>query len=362
MASISFPVTGLQPIPHDQPSSAPATSGGPQAVDPNQQDAPQGDTVTISATFPPPQATQQPATIRLEQFSVFLTQSQTQPGQTSQATATPASANIPGSPQATASTAQGTTQAAPATAAGVPATIDPASAAANDSATQSGASSTPQQELTQLDQTLQQLGINPQSISLFNRLSLLLYANDPAALEQLIQAQQGVEQQLSQIAGGANGATQTPGLAQGSLPPALQTQAQPQASQDSAQITPEPLAPLQATPQAQAPAPPPAQLEAQNQNPPADSTATAVTLQLSFSDIQATFGQQAAPAQTSSQDQSSSNGASSAPSAQTNNLLANFQELQLSFQEAELQSPQQQTSGAANSSNQAQNQGVNIIA
>jgi hypothetical protein len=52
-----------------------------------------------------------------------------------------------------------------------------------------------QQELQQLDQTLQQLGINPQSISLFNRLALLLYANDPAALQQFVQQlQQGAQE------------------------------------------------------------------------------------------------------------------------------------------------------------------------
>ena len=42
---------------------------------------------------------------------------------------------------------------------------------------------------------LQQLGINPQSISLFNRLALLLYANDPAALQQFVQQlQQGAQE------------------------------------------------------------------------------------------------------------------------------------------------------------------------
>ena len=52
-----------------------------------------------------------------------------------------------------------------------------------------------QQGLQQLDQTLQQLGINPQSISVFNRLALLLYVSDPAALQQFVQQlQQGAQE------------------------------------------------------------------------------------------------------------------------------------------------------------------------
>jgi hypothetical protein len=66
--------------------------------------------------------------------------------------------------------------------------------AANGGNAPTGATSS-QQELQQLDQTLQQLGINPQSISLFNRLALLLYANDPAALQQFVQQlQQGAQE------------------------------------------------------------------------------------------------------------------------------------------------------------------------
>jgi len=47
--------------------------------------------------------------------------------------------------------------------------------------------STPAQQLEQLDRTLQELGINPQSISLFHRMGMLLYANNPAALKDLVQ-------------------------------------------------------------------------------------------------------------------------------------------------------------------------------
>lgn len=58
---------------------------------------------------------------------------------------------------------------------------------------------TQQEELQQLDQSLQQLGIDPQSISLFNQLALLTFANDPAALQQFVrQLQQSAQQLLDQ--------------------------------------------------------------------------------------------------------------------------------------------------------------------
>jgi len=52
---------------------------------------------------------------------------------------------------------------------------------------------TPNQQLQVLDQTLQQLGINPNSISLSDRLAMLAYASDPAALEQFVQQLQGTQ-------------------------------------------------------------------------------------------------------------------------------------------------------------------------
>ncbi len=55
---------------------------------------------------------------------------------------------------------------------------------------------TPLAELAQLDRTLQQIGIDPQSISLFNRMAMLLYANDPAALKMLVQTLQSGAQQM----------------------------------------------------------------------------------------------------------------------------------------------------------------------
>ncbi len=74
-----------------------------------------------------------------------------------------------------------------------------------------GAADTPMAELAQLDDTLQQMGIDPQSISLFNRMAMLLYANDPAALRVLVQTMQSGAEQLTaanssgQNNGGATG-------------------------------------------------------------------------------------------------------------------------------------------------------------
>lgn len=60
-----------------------------------------------------------------------------------------------------------------------------------------GAHDTPLAQLAQLDHTLQQIGIDPQSVSLFSRMVMLLYANDPAALKMLVQTLQSGAQQIA---------------------------------------------------------------------------------------------------------------------------------------------------------------------
>jgi len=326
MAAISFPVTGLQPVPQEQLAQPPANTGGPQAVDPNQQDAPQGDTVTISATFPPAHAVQQPGIVKLENFSVFSTQTQVQTTQNTATANNPAAA--PG--LATQPPVQNQTAAQAAAAAN-----DPATAAFTAAAGQAGTASTPQQELVQLDQTLQQLGIDPQSISLFNRMGLLLYANDPVALQNLVHAMQTADQQLGtlgQLGAAANAATTTNQTlaAQNQLPSALQAQAQnQQAAQGTAQVTPEPLTPIQGSAPAQAQATPVPQVQAQDQNAPA-------------------------------QNQPAANGPANSQPAQPNNLLLNtIQEFQQTFQAVEAQTNQQPV---ANSNSQnGQGQALNVL-
>ncbi|MGA8168366.1 MAG: hypothetical protein WB813_13860, partial [Candidatus Acidiferrales bacterium] len=84
-----------------------------------------------------------------------------------------------------ATTAAATTTPA-ATATGGGAAAAPASAS-NAAASSNGSSQTLlQQQLVQLDQVLQQLGIDPQAISMFDQLALLVDVNDPAAIEQFI--------------------------------------------------------------------------------------------------------------------------------------------------------------------------------
>jgi len=76
-------------------------------------------------------------------------------------------------------------------------TANAAANSANSAATDPAAgatNNTPQQQLQQLDHTLQQLGINPDSIPLSSRMAMVLYANDPAALRSLVQAVQGAAQ------------------------------------------------------------------------------------------------------------------------------------------------------------------------
>lgn len=92
---------------------------------------------------------------------------------------------------------------------------------------------TPLAELTQLDDTLQQMGVNPQSISLFNRMAMVLYANDPAALRVLVQTlQSGAEQ----FGGSSNDDT-----ANGATPPSSSPSSQSQATTTSGSQTESPL-------------------------------------------------------------------------------------------------------------------------
>jgi hypothetical protein len=54
------------------------------------------------------------------------------------------------------------------------------------------------QQLQQLDQTLRQLGIDPQSISVFNQLAMLFYSNNPSDLQQFIRQVQLAAQKVLQ--------------------------------------------------------------------------------------------------------------------------------------------------------------------
>jgi hypothetical protein len=66
---------------------------------------------------------------------------------------------------------------------------------AGDLATTTTGHDTPPQGLIQLDHTLRGLGINPQSISLTSRMSMLADANSPAALQAVVTEVRRLEQQ-----------------------------------------------------------------------------------------------------------------------------------------------------------------------
>jgi hypothetical protein len=71
---------------------------------------------------------------------------------------------------------------------------------ADDLAAANSRHQTPQQKLLQLDHTLRRLGINPQSISLANRMSMLPDANNPATLRAVVTEVRKLEQQAATAA------------------------------------------------------------------------------------------------------------------------------------------------------------------
>ena len=82
---------------------------------------------------------------------------------------------------------------------------------ASKTAAAQASSVTAQEQLQQLDRTLQQLGINPESVSLIRRVELIRLANNPAALEQYFQ---------SPSASTTGSASQGPSSAAAPTPPA----------------------------------------------------------------------------------------------------------------------------------------------
>ncbi len=82
-----------------------------------------------------------------------------------------------------------------------------ADATASSASASSGSSAAPaQQTLQQLDRVLQQLGIDPQTLSLISREGMLNSVNDPAALRQIVQT---VQSAANSAVGAANPAQNT---------------------------------------------------------------------------------------------------------------------------------------------------------
>jgi hypothetical protein len=159
------------------------------------------DTVSLSGTLLPQQRQQnapsagnaQPATFTL------LTQTTTFPASQNDAAATPPTIQSNAPTVAVAAPAQ-------APAAQSPVAKAPASANATATAVTASSAAPAQQTLQQLDRVLQQLGIDPQTLSLISREGMLNWVNDPAALRQIVQNVQAAANSSQQNAavGSAN--------------------------------------------------------------------------------------------------------------------------------------------------------------
>lgn len=247
------------------------------------------------------------------------------PLQTQNAAAAPAA--IAADPATNAAANQNTATNAAANAANAAAAnaaTDANAAAAANAADPAPAASTPQQQLQQLDQSLLQLGINPQSIPLFNRMAMLLYANDPAALQLLVQALQTTTTQQGGTQTGANAAENTNATATQALLQGVAQSTQGQAAQQAA---------LAATA---------TQNNAQSQAAPQVEILAA---QINFADVQATLTLPNQTAQAAANQTAPT--AANAP-ALSNPLSVQIEELQIAIQAVEIQPGQ-----AANESAQA---------
>ncbi len=208
-----------------------------------------------------------------------------------------------------------------------------ANTTAADPAT-NGNATTPQQELQQLDQSLQQLGINPQSIPLFNRMAMLLYANDPPALQLLVQTLQtaATQQGAAQPANSANAAASVnQDAAQAALLPTGATSANNQAQEV---VQPAAVAPATAQPSANE------QLEPQPETQTGEGIQQidVITAQIDFTDVQATLQPTQIGPQTS---------ANAATNTQPSPLTVQIGQLQVAFQSVEIQQGPLQLDGSS---------------
>src|SRR5580692_429732 len=248
MGSINLQIAALH---NDSAANAPENPHTPQGLAPSPvlpargvstapPPTPVQDTVSLSGTLLPQQRQQnapsagnaQPATFTL------LTQTTTFPASQNDAAATPPTIQSNAPTVAVAAPAQ-------APAAQSPVAKAPASANATATAVTASSAAPAQQTLQQLDRVLQQLGIDPQTLSLISREGMLNWVNDPAALRQIVQNVQAAANSSQQNAavGSANPAQTAAQLAiasanQNNQIQSPQTQNQPQASaQETSQVS-----------------------------------------------------------------------------------------------------------------------------
>jgi hypothetical protein len=163
------------------------------------------DTVSLSGTLLPQQRQANAPSRGNAQPASFPLLSQTTTFPPSQDTAAPAAAVETSVPEPAAVNAI----ASSATQSPVAAATANAEAAASSASASSAAPA--QQTLQQLDRVLQQLGIDPQTLSLISREGMLNWVNDPAALRQIVQTVQSAANsaQANGAVGAANPAQNT---------------------------------------------------------------------------------------------------------------------------------------------------------
>jgi hypothetical protein len=223
MGAIQFPLTsGNESAPNQvspqEAAKLPASASGPSNVL-------EPDVVTLSATFPPAQAVASPNLVQFDtprQAAIQSFPPHLANNLPNNASARPAVANAAQFPPPAQPAAQSTAQSV--AVAAFPPPVDSVNLN-NGSAL---GTTEQQQALQQLSQTLLELGINPQNISLENRLSLLPAANDPPALLNLVHALSVIDPQLSAQSTNNISNPALPAASAAPVPIQLQSQAQPQ--------------------------------------------------------------------------------------------------------------------------------------
>jgi hypothetical protein len=190
MVSIDFQIAAPQ---DGTAANAAVQSSIPQTVSPDPTPAevpaesapkPKQDTASLSGTAPTQPQQRNPPSRRDAQPAAFTLLATTTTFPPAQNRAVAIAGSAPNAASANVIAATSTQNAASTES---PVALAAASAASAASPASASNSAPPQQTLQQLDRVLQQLGIDPQSLSLISREEMLNWVNDPAALRQIVQ-------------------------------------------------------------------------------------------------------------------------------------------------------------------------------
>ncbi len=223
MGSIDFQIASLQAgsaanatgRAYVPPTHAATPVLPPREIPATAQPRTEQDTVSLSGTLPAQQQQNAPSSENAQPPAfALLAQTTTFPPTQNSAAAFNVSASTPAAAIPIAQSTAGTQS-------------PDATAIANASAENGPDAAPAQQTLQQLDRVLQQLGIDPQSLSLISREGMLSWVNDPAALRQIVQDVQAANKSQQDAAAGA--ANPTHSAAQLSIGGGNQSQNQPKA-------------------------------------------------------------------------------------------------------------------------------------